>query len=140
MVDDPLVGEELVTLDEHGPGALKPRTIPGPKEMSAIEREKHFAAGHLPYDARCEICLRCKRPNVPHSKRHESERTIPLLVSDYGFIKDGSDDENVTTLVMKLYPYKLVFACMVTSKGADKIGGRTTVPIHYGMWIGSLCL
>ena len=103
VVDDPIVGEELTTLDEHGPGAVQPRTIPGPKEMTTKERDRHFANGHLPYDPRCEICVRCKRPNTPHTKGHESERTIPLLVGDYGFIKDGNDEENVTILVLKLY-------------------------------------
>ena len=121
VVDDPIVGEELTTLDEHGPGAIQPRTIPGPKEMTAKERERHFANGHLPYDPRCEICVRCKRPNTPHTKGHESERTIPLLVGDYGFIKDSNDEENVTILVLKLYPYKLVFACVVNSKGSDPL-------------------
>ena len=102
VVDEPICAEELVTLDEHGPGALKPRPLPGPKEMSAIERGKHYAAGHLPYDPRCEICLRCERPNDPHhSKGHESERTIPLLVGNYGFVKDGSDDEKTTMPDMK---------------------------------------
>ena len=89
--------------------------------MSRVERDKHFAAGHLPYDPRCEICTSCKRPNIPHTKSNESDRTIPLLVGDYGFIKDGSDDENVTILVMKLYPFKLIFACLVPSKGSDPL-------------------
>ena len=120
-VDDLISGEGIVTLDEHGPGALQPKQVPGPKEMSKAERERHFAAGHLPYDPRCEICSSCKKPNVPHVKGHEAERTIPLLVGDYGFVKDGSDDENVTILVLKLFPYKLIFACVVPSKGSDPL-------------------
>ena len=119
VVDDPIVGEELITLDENGPGVLTPKAIPAPKEMSTMERERHFTNGHLPYDPRCEICVRCKRPNAPHLKAHESERAIPLLVGDYGFIKDGVDEENATILVMKLYPYKLILACGVNGKGSD---------------------
>ena len=115
-------GDELITLDEHGPGAIQPKHIPGPKEMSRAERETHFAAGHLPYDPRCEICTSCKRPNTPHTKSHESDRTIPLLVGDYGFIKDSSDADNATVLVLKLYPFKLIFACLVPSKGSDPLG------------------
>ena len=114
-VKDLISGEGIVTLDEHGPGALQPKQVPGPKEMSMAERERHFAAGHLPYDPRCEICTSCKRPNAPHVKGHEAERTIPLLVGDDGFVKDGADDENVTVLVLKLYPYRLIFACVVPS-------------------------
>ena len=108
-------------MDEHGPGALAPRTIPAPKEMTHAERERHFAAGHLPYDSRCDICVRCKRHNTPHSKANESERTIPLLVGDYGFVKDGADEGNATVLVLKLYPYKLVFSCLVSGKGSDPL-------------------
>ena len=88
-------------MDEHGPGALAPRTIPAPKEMTHAERERHFAGGHLPYDSRCDICVRCKRPNTPHSKSNESDRTIPLLVGDYGFVKDGTDEGNATVLVLR---------------------------------------
>ena len=54
---------------------------------------------------------------MPHLKSHESERTIPLLVGDYGFMKDGSDDENATILVLELHPFKLIFACLVPGKG-----------------------
>ena len=120
-VKDLISGEGIVTLDEHGPGAIQPKEIAAPREMSTAERERHFAAGHLPYDPRCEICSSCKKPNVPHVKSHESERTIPLLVGDYAFMKDGADDENVTVLVMKLYPFKLFFACVVPSKGSDPL-------------------
>ena len=121
VVDDVIAGKGIVTLDQHGPGALQPKQIPGPEEMSKLERERHFAAGHLPYDPRCAICASCKKPNSPHLKGHESERTIPLLVGDYGFIRDGADDENVTVLVLKLFPYKLLFACVVPSKGSDPL-------------------
>ena len=68
-VDEVIAGEGVVTLDENGPGALQPKQVPGPKEMTKIERERHFAACHLPYDPRCEVCTSCKKPNTPHLKR-----------------------------------------------------------------------
>ena len=40
---------------------------------------------------------------------------------NYGFIKDGADEDNATILVLKLYPYKLVFACLVNGKGSDPL-------------------
>ena len=40
VVDDLISGDELITLDEHGPGAIQPKQIPGPKEMTRAEREK----------------------------------------------------------------------------------------------------
>ena len=120
-VEDLIVGEDVVTLGEDIPGAIGPKQGPAPKEMSAAEREKHFAAGHLPYGPRCEICVQCKRPNLPHPKSNESKRTIPLLVGDYGFTKDGSDDENATILVLKLHPFKLTVARLVSEKGSDPL-------------------
>ena len=39
-VSDLISGEGIVTLDKHGPGALQPKQIPGPKEMSISERER----------------------------------------------------------------------------------------------------
>ena len=107
-MDDPIVGDGVTTLDEHGPGALEPRTIPAPKEMTPLEWSKHLASGHLPYDPRCEICVRCKRTNTHHAKSNESDRVIPLLVGDFGFAKDSEDDGNATILFLKLYPYKHV--------------------------------
>ena len=109
VVDDPIVGEKFVTLDEHGPGALEPKPITSPREQTPTQRAKHWIT-HLPYDPACDICTACKRPNVSHVKSHEDERTIPLLVADYAFIKDSTDEENITLLVMKLYPFKMFFA------------------------------
>ena len=44
-VKDLISGEAIVTLDEHGPGALQPKQIAAPKEMSTAERERHFCCG-----------------------------------------------------------------------------------------------
>ena len=123
-VTDLISGEGIATLDENGPGALQPKMLAAPKEMSMSEREKHFASGHLPYDHRCEICFSCKKPNVPHVKSHESERTIPLLAGDYGFAKDGMDDDNVTVLVLKPLSFQDVLCLHCGEQGIRPIGGR----------------
>ena len=94
-VEDSIVGNELVTLDEHGPGAIEAKPMVSPKVMTPQQRAKHSIA-HLPYDPDCEICVSCKRPNIQHLASHESKRTIPLLVGDYGFIRDSKDADNVT--------------------------------------------
>ena len=39
-VKDLISGEGIVTLDENGPGALQPKMLAAPKEMSMAEREK----------------------------------------------------------------------------------------------------
>ena len=119
-VEDSIVGDELVTLDEHGPGAIEAKPMVSPKVMTPQQRAKHSIA-HLPYDPDCEICVSCKRPNIQHLASHESKRTIPLLVGDYGFIRDSKDADNVTILVMRLYPFRLNFACIVSSKGPEPL-------------------
>ena len=48
VVDDLIAGEGIVTLDANGPAALQPKQFPGPREMTRVERERHFAAGHMP--------------------------------------------------------------------------------------------
>ena len=75
----------------------------------------------MPYDPACDICTATKRPNNAHVQSHEDGRNIPLLVADYAFIKDSADSDNVTLLVMKLYPFKMFFACVVSSKGPDPL-------------------
>ena len=119
-VDDPIVGESMVTLDEHGPGAIEPKVMSAPKELTPHQKARHFIS-HLPYDPSCEICVACRRPNDPHSLSHESSRTIPLLVGDFGYMRDSKDDDNATILVLKLYPFRLNFACVVASKGPDPL-------------------
>ena len=106
LLGEPIVGNESATLTEHGPGALDPRVIPSPKSMTAAQRAKHDIA-HLPYDPSCEICVQCRRANVPHQLSTSDSREIPLVVGDYGFIRDSMDQDMVTTLVLKVYPFKI---------------------------------
>ena len=39
VLGDPVVGVEVVTLDERGPGALRVRPLPSPQEPTPAERE-----------------------------------------------------------------------------------------------------
>ena len=81
---------------------------------------KHDIA-HLPYDPSCEICVQCRRANVPHQLSTSDSREIPLVVGDYGFIRDSMDQDMVTTLVLKVYPFNIFFACVVAAKGPDPL-------------------
>ena len=56
---------------------------------------------------------------MPHLQSKQDSRDIPLLVGDYGFIRDSDDQDCTTTLVLKLYPFKLFFSCVVAAKGPD---------------------
>ena len=115
---EPIVGVEQVTLDENGPGARDATAPITPKAPTRAQRERHFLT-HLPYAAWCPFCVAARRPNSHHQHSHEHERELPLLVADYGFLRDEQDQDMVSMLVIKVYPYKLVFATVVDVKGPD---------------------
>ena len=119
-MDEKMIGTEQVTLTEHGPGALQPKNLPSPHQMLPAQKAKHWLT-HLPYDPSCELCVQCKRPNSHHRGLQSTERSIPLLVGDYCFGKDSQDEEQVPILVLKLYPFKTYFACVVQNKGYDPL-------------------
>ena len=119
MLADPIVGMENVTWDDgKGPGALKPKALPSPKPMSDAQRRLHDLT-HLPYEPSCPICVSCRRPNDHHRRSKSMNRSIPLVVGDYGFPKSSGDDEALTTLIMRVYPCKVFLCTWVPSKGRD---------------------
>ena len=119
VMGEPIVGVDKVVYDDStGHGALAARPLSSPKTMSAAQRAIHDLT-HLPYDPGCEVCVSTRRPNTPHLSMKLSDRVIPLLVGDYCFPKHSGDSEGLTTLVIKVYPYKLFFVCVVPVKGRD---------------------
>ena len=144
LMGEPIVGTETVTWDEgKGPGAIPARPLPSPKEMSVAQRRIHDIT-HLPYDPGCGICVSCRRPNSHHRTVKNSERTIPLLVADYGFPKNSDDDTTMTLLIMRVYPYKIYMCCAVPGKGRDPQPGPSSggqdCEVYQGDWINSLCI
>ena len=118
MAGEPIVGMDRVVYDEAtGPGALAAQPLSSPKSMSSAKRAIHDLT-HLPYDPGCEICVSTRRPNT-HHRAVKSDRDVPLLVGDYCFPKHSGDAESLTTLVIRVYPYKLFFVCVVPVKGRD---------------------
>ena len=115
VLEEKIIGRDDVTLDEYGPGAIQPKALPSPRRMLPSQEAQHWLT-HLPYDPACEICVQCKRPNSHHRGIHSDHRIIPLLVGDYCFVKDSTDGEQLTVLVMKLYPYKMYVACAVKQR------------------------
>jgi hypothetical protein len=119
LLSDPIVGMDKITWDDgKGPGAITAKPLPSPKSMTDAQRRIHDLT-HLPYEPGCPICVSCRRPNDHHRKKKDHERSIPLLCGDYGFPKSSSDDEALTTLVMRVYPYKIYLCTWVPSKGRD---------------------
>ena len=118
LMGEPIVGVENVTLTEHGEGAREARPLPTPKTPTLAARDKHYLT-HLPYADWCPFCVACRRPNSPHKSSHEKSRELPLLTADYGFLRNPGDQDCITLLVIKVMPFKLVFATVVNIKGPD---------------------
>ena len=119
VLGDPIVGVEAITYDDaHGKGALPARPLPSPREPSQAEIDRHNLT-HLPFCSWCPICVACRRPNDHHRLVKDSPRQVPLLVGDYCFVRNMGDDSLVPVLVLKLYPFGLFFACVVSRKGYD---------------------
>ena len=59
-----------------------------------------------------------RRPNAPHRSKGPFSRDIPLLVGDYCFLRDSNDNVLQTVLVCRMYPYQMLCAITVSSKGA----------------------
>ena len=87
VLGDSIVGIEAITYDDKtGKGALFARPLPSPKEPSQAEIDRHNLT-HLPYACWCPICVASRRPNDHHRVQKYASRTIPLLVSEYCFVK-----------------------------------------------------
>ena len=52
---DPITGVEATVLDENGPGALEPKPLSTPPDMTPAQRAKHNLL-HLPMHLGCPIC------------------------------------------------------------------------------------
>ena len=119
MLREPIVGTEMVVYEEGvGTGAIPPKPLPSPKEMTEAQRRIHDIT-HLPYDPGCAICVSCRRPNDHHRLSRDDSRTIPLVVGDYAFPRNMGDGEPLTVLVLRVYPFKLWLCCWVPAKGRD---------------------
>ena len=110
--------DEDVVQDEQGEGFIIPKGIPEPK-APPIEAQRRHNLTHWPYAPWCPHCVMARRLNSPHfqARRGDQTRSLPLLVLDYCFVRNEQEQDSVTVLVGKLYPYRRTFACVVDTKG-----------------------
>ena len=108
---------EDVFVDSDGGEFQAARAASSPKAPSGEIQVRHNLT-HLPYANWCPWCVMGRRSNAPHYRsRDGSDRSLPLLVVDYCFVRDRDDTILTTLLVGKLYPSRKVLACVVDSKG-----------------------
>ena len=110
------IDEDMVDGDD-GSVVQAARALPEPKKPTREEVARHNI-NHLPYRNWCPHCVSCRRSNAAHPSKSSAERTLPLFVSDYCFVRKA-DESLVTVLVGKLYPSRSAFASVCDAKGPD---------------------
>ena len=118
--EDHVSGDDTeVVQDDEGEAFQIPKCLPCPKAPSREMVRRHNAT-HWPYASWCEWCVSTRRNSDPHLRNKDgSNRSVPLLVMDYCFLKTVDEEETQKTLVGKLYPARKSFAFIVDHKGTD---------------------
>ena len=118
--DSPVEQDDLISA-EDGMVCLRTQALPQPLVPTKAQIEAHEVGGHLPYRNWCRWCVMARRRNSQHrSQPNPSRRALPLMVADYCFMRDSTDEELCKTLVAKVYPAKALLATVVDSKGLSK--------------------
>ena len=118
--DDPICGvvadDDDVIVASDGREFQMARAASSPKAPSKEIQARHNLT-HLPYAPWCPWCVMGRRANSPHFRSSGSDRSLPLFVADYAFVRNREDEVTCKLLVGKLYPSRKVLACVVDSKG-----------------------
>ena len=129
---EPIVGVEVITLDERGQGALPARPLPAPKQPAPEQVALHNLT-RLPFADWCTVCVACRRPNN-HHRIQRGERHRPLFVADYAFVRNRGDDQLVPLLIGRLNPFGVYFVVVVVvvvvpSRGGAQVCYRPARPL-----------
>ena len=115
--EDVVIGDPIVGRTHGDVGPARVRVLKAPPEMTAEQFAKHCLT-HLPMCSGCKYCAQCTKPNIQH-RRSTHSRKIPLLAADYAFLTEEKSGDVVPILVVYLKPFRVYFATVVDSKGAD---------------------
>ena len=121
LKEDKVEGEMMESIMNGPPephAEARPARSPScPKTPTAREIAQHNLT-HAMYRSWCPFCVAGRRPNTPH-RRVMEERTIPLLVGDFAYVRTTNDDESLTVFVSKVLPQRVMFAMALDQKGAN---------------------
>ena len=103
-------GEDVVAVVDSGTHAAGnalqvhgQRDLPDVCVPTAAEVARHNPL-HLTYKRWFKICVACRWANATHFAVPPLNRGEPLLVLDYGFPRDGQDQDVLTVCVARVYP------------------------------------
>ena len=125
VLDDPVFGPDVdkdgkaITRDRQDDTSRRAHLLPDPKEMAEADYAEHCTT-HLKHDSRCECSLSARRPNIQH-QLSTTYRIIPILPSDYCFLRDSLSEDAVTVPVVCLKPYQTYTALPADVEGPDSL-------------------
>ena len=83
---DPVEEEEVIVVEEPDRGDRCPaRVVKAPRMPTLAEREAHMAT-HLPHEDWCEICMKGRGRNTPHSRGAEVPAAGDIIVGRWELI------------------------------------------------------
>ena len=104
--------EEKESEEARAPEVLRDPGAPTPKEI-----EEHNVT-HMPFRSWCPHCVAGKAQERPHRKQErQSEKQIPEIVFDYGFLGGKDDEQTLAVQVARDRRTQMLFAHVVPRKG-----------------------
>ena len=114
--DEAESGREICSPCEQAPVHL----IKDPCKSSQKEIDEHFACGHAPFRDWCDICIKGRAVDAPHSPSKETT-AVPIYEMDFCFpSSQDNPEETLTVFVMKQRQRKFLAAQAVPCKGVGK--------------------
>ena len=74
------------------------RVVPNPMLPSQEDIDKHFCSGHSPFRSWCDICVKSRGVDDPHSLSHSAESKEPYFSCDYCFPGSADNPEDKLTV------------------------------------------
>ena len=65
---------------------------PNPSDPTLVEKEAHWACGHLPARPWCPVCVKGRGKNDPHYEKVKNNLELPTVSMDY-YAEVGNEDD-----------------------------------------------
>ena len=109
--------EEISCEEKESEEAKPPEVLRDPGAPTPREIEEHNVT-HMPFRSWCPHCVAGKAQERPHKKQErQSEKQIPEIVFDYGFLGGKDDEETLAVQVARDRRTQMLFAHVVPRKG-----------------------
>ena len=104
--------------EQSGEEAQRPRGRTEPGVPTPEEYRRHMLT-HLPYRRWCRYCVMARMRNEAHLRLPPFNRSTPLRVAGYGFVRSKVDQDLLVLMVVKMYTSLATCAIPCDVKGVD---------------------